>query len=110
MFEEVEVLIDGDGYIFDPKLIAEGEMGGKEAARKLDAGIKGEYGTDSRVGVSVFLNTSGLKKALGWKYPMAEANFGEFEAGFMTIDNFIVVNVGSAPQAADKKMKGVPFS
>ncbi|PPQ66755.1 hypothetical protein CVT24_008712 [Panaeolus cyanescens] len=110
----VIVLVDGDGAIFTTQLISQGQAGGHQAAEKLADSIAQYLGTTNglhqyQLWVYVFLNKRGLIDVLGrMGYPVARARLEEFMVGFnQAADHFILVDVGSAKEAADAKIKAL---
>jgi len=104
--------VDGDGAIFKPQLIAQGQQGGHTAAQMLSESIVQHL--VSTVGINqyqlwvyVFLNKRGLAETFGRAGHLgAKAKFEEFITGFnQAAEKFIMVDVGSAKEAADAKIK-----
>lgn len=110
----IVALVDGDGAIFEPQLVGQGQQGGHTAAEKLSesilqhllstAGVK-QY----QLWVYVFLNKRGLAEAFGRTGHMAaKAKFEDFIAGFnQAAGKFIMVDAGSVKEAADAKIKAI---
>ncbi|KAF9057720.1 hypothetical protein BJ165DRAFT_69378 [Panaeolus papilionaceus] len=110
----VIALVDGDGAIFSTQLIGQGQAGGHQAAEKLTDSIAQYLNTTNGVHqyqlwVYVFLNKRGLVDALGrMGHAIAKARFEEFMVGFnQAADRYILVDVGSAKEAADAKIKAL---
>ncbi|KAF9557235.1 hypothetical protein CPC08DRAFT_743709 [Agrocybe pediades] len=110
----VIALLDGDGTIFNPQLIAQGQSGGHLAAQKLSDAIVQQLATTNGVNqyqlwAYVFLNKRGLTDALGRAgYLAAKAKFDDFVIGFnQAAERFLMVDVGSAKEAADAKIKAL---
>ena len=104
------VLIDGDGAIFLPSLIAEGVEGGIKAGEILYTGIASNL--DNRRfqhHVMVFLNKSGVIATLKRHgYSKSAAMFDEFIIGFnAALRRFCVIGVGES--AAGDKIRGALF-
>ena len=103
------VLIDGDGTVFLPSLIAEGKHGGRKAGGLLSKSI-GSYfpGQLFKLHVYVFLHKSGLAGALIRNKHKNSANkLEEFLIGFnQTASLFSAIDVGKGKEAADNKMRG----
>ncbi|KAF9534146.1 hypothetical protein CPB83DRAFT_803828 [Crepidotus variabilis] len=109
----VIVLIDGDGAIFNPQLVAQGQAGGHIAAQKLSDSIISHlttnYGSNPyQLRVYIFLNKRGLSETLARVGLMpGRHKFEDFIAGFnQAAERFIMLDVGSAKEAADAKIKG----
>ena len=105
--------MDGDGAIFNPQLISQGQAGGHSAAQKLSDAIT--YHLTSTVGsnhyqlwVYIFLNKRGLMDTFGRVGLLtAKTKFEEFTLGFnQAAERFMIVDVGGAKEAADAKIKG----
>ena len=105
--------MDGDGAIFTPQLISQGQAGGHSAAQKLSDAIT--YYLTSTVGsnhyqlwVYIFLNKRGLMDTFGRVgHLLARNKFEEFTLGFnQAAERFMMVDVGGAKEAADAKIKG----
>ena len=106
--KRVVVLIDGDGTVFLPTLIAEGEQGGHEAASRLTTGIESYVGDQqSELHVYVFLKKSDLTSALKCHgHNNSSDKLDEFIMGFNEAYNlFSMVDVG-AKKTADNKIRG----
>ena len=113
----IVVLIDGDGAIFNTKLIAQGQAGGHAAAQKLSDSITQHltttYGVNHyQLWVYVFLGKRGLADAFGRAGLMAaKSKFDDFIMGFnQAAERFIMLDVGGAKEAADTKIKGTTGS
>ncbi|KAJ2916502.1 hypothetical protein MD484_g3893, partial [Candolleomyces efflorescens] len=110
----VVVLVDGDGAIFDDKLIEKGQAGGHAAASRLSSSVNQhilltEGGTDHQLWAHVFLNRRGLADALGRAGLLgAKHKLEDFMIGFnQATERFTMVDVGSAKEAADAKIKSL---
>jgi len=106
--KRVVVLIDGDGAIFHPWLIAKGNQGGKDAAGRLTQGIKAHLEPHQfKLHVYVFLNKYGLKKTLeSCRHTGAAEKFDDFIVGFNeAIDRFAMIDVGRLKEASDHKIR-----
>ncbi|KAJ7230449.1 hypothetical protein GGX14DRAFT_410840 [Mycena pura] len=108
----VVMLIDGDGAIFSPHLIAWGEKGGHAAAQLLSdatlqylADIYGSRGT--QLWVYVFFNRRGLLDTFRREGLSAlTGKFEHFIMGFnQATERFLMVDVGNTKEAADAKLK-----
>ena len=107
------VLLDGDGAVFNPQIISQGQPGGHFAAQKLSDAIM-QYLTTAigtnhyQLWVYIFLNKRGLMDAFGRVGLLsAKSKFDEFTLGFnQAAERFIMVDVGGAKEAADAKIKG----
>ncbi|KAJ2915292.1 hypothetical protein MD484_g5148, partial [Candolleomyces efflorescens] len=103
------VLIDGDGAIFDLELIAQGEEGGHKAASLLSEGIAKHLPNHNghQLWVYVFLNKRGLSETFDRvSEHQARSKLDDFMIGFnQSTERFIMVDVGSAKEAADSKIK-----
>lgn len=105
--------MDGDGAIFNPQIISQGQPGGHCAAQKLSDTIiqhlTSTIGANHyQLWVYIFLNKRGLLDTFGRVGLLsAKAKFEEFILGFnQAAERFIMVDVGSAKEAADAKIKG----
>jgi len=111
--KRVVVLIDGDGTIFLPALIADGKKGGHEAASRLTESIKACPDTQPfQLHVYVFHNRRGLMATLKrCGYAEAAAAFDDFVVGFnQAAERFAMIDAGELKEGSDHKMKGVPLS
>ncbi|RXW13828.1 hypothetical protein EST38_g12024 [Candolleomyces aberdarensis] len=104
------VLIDGDGAIFDPELIAEGKEGGQKAASELSDGIMQHLPSRNshHLWVYVFLNKKGLSDTLGRVSKFtARQRLDDFIIGFNhASERFVMADVGYAKEGADAKIRG----
>ena len=104
-------MIDGDGAIFDLELIAQGEQGGHKAASLLSEGIFKHLPNHSgyQLWVYVFLNKRGLSETFHRvSEHQVRLKLDDFMIGFnQSTERFIMVDVGSAKEAADSKIKGL---
>ena len=105
--------MDGDGAIFNPQIISQGQPGGHVAAQKLSDAIiqqlTSTIGTNHyQLWVYIFLNKRGLMDTFGRVGLLsAKTKFEEFTLGFnQAAERFIMVDVGGAKEAADAKIKG----
>ncbi|EPQ59338.1 hypothetical protein GLOTRDRAFT_125643 [Gloeophyllum trabeum ATCC 11539] len=108
----VVCLIDGDGTIFAPSLLAQGREGGRAAARQLTESIHKYLSElnqfhEAQLWVYVFFNKSGLLGTLQRVGLRDEAqSFEEFMIGFNQAgERFLMVDVGNAKEAADAKIR-----
>jgi hypothetical protein len=107
--KRVVVLIDGDGAIFLPSLIAEGKQGGHEAASRLTTEIKAHLGPQQfKLHVYVFLNRRGLTVTLKRHgHVEAAAMFDEFLVGFnQAAERFAMIDAGELKEGSDHKIRG----
>jgi hypothetical protein len=113
----IVTLLDGDGAIFSNDLIAQGQAGGHTAAQKLSDSIvqhlSTNYGSNQyQLWVYVFFNKRGLMDTFG-RVGLAslKQKFEDFVMGFnQAAERFLMVDVGTAKEAADAKIKGsYPF-
>ncbi|TEB35594.1 hypothetical protein FA13DRAFT_1728438 [Coprinellus micaceus] len=109
----VITLIDGDGAIFEPELIAQGQTGGHLAAEQLLDSIKRYLAEDGmheyQLYVYIFLNKRGLSDTFN-RHGLLQAkrSFDEFIIGFnQAKERFLMVDVGNAKEAADSKIKAI---
>ncbi|CAE6467404.1 unnamed protein product [Rhizoctonia solani] len=98
-------LVDGDGYIFEKKLLVNGYDGGREAAASLTRQLHQDLGnTSTSLWTCVYYNHSGLKKVLSKAQIVSESTFDEFCDGFRSASQLIhMMDVGK--EAADEKIK-----
>lgn len=109
--KRVVVLIDGDGAIFLPSLIAEGKKGGHEAASRLTENIKAYLDLPQfQLHVYVFHNRRGLMATLKrCGYGDAATMFDDFVVGFnQAAERFAMIDAGELKEGSDHKMRGVP--
>ena len=108
-------VIDGDANIFSPALLAQGQYGGQQAAQQLTKGIA-EYLSQEDVQVfgrlsfwiTVYLNRRTLLETLLGNSLCTTEQFEAFLIGFsLASPRFQLVEVGSAQEAVDAKIKGV---
>ena len=114
----VLVLIDGDGMVFDDKLISKGESGGREAAgllwsavttdvhRRIIPGLPSDYKVVTRIyanvkGLGDVCNRSGIID-----HPMVMEDFARGFTGSKQLFDF--VDVGTGKDRADDKISGTP--
>lgn len=108
--KRVVVLIDGDGAIFLPSLIAEGKKGGHEAASRLTESIKAHLEPAKfQLHVYVFHNRRGLMNTLKrCGYPDAATMFDDFVVGFnQAAERFAMIDAGEIKEGSDHKMRGM---
>ncbi|KAF8974358.1 hypothetical protein BDZ97DRAFT_1911551 [Flammula alnicola] len=87
----IVTLLDGDGAIFHNNLIVQGQPGGHIAAQRLSDSI-----------IQHLTSTNGANQISA-----AKVKFDEFIMGFnQAAERFIMLDVGSAKEAADAKIKG----
>ncbi|KAK4965647.1 hypothetical protein LTR66_012108 [Elasticomyces elasticus] len=111
----VLVLIDGDGYPFDDRLIRGGSDGGATAARLLSNSVRqlvarlGPEMDQCRIMIRIYANLHGLSKA------MAKANLAgnearslaPFTSSFTRSENlFDFVDVGDSKDTTEYKIRG----
>ena len=112
----VLVLIDGDGMIFDDKLIAKGEVGGKEAAGLLWNAVTADVhrrvpdlGSDYKVVTRIYANLKGLGDVCNLSgimdHPMLMEEFARGFTGSKQLFDF--VDVGTGKDRADDKISGI---
>jgi hypothetical protein len=110
--KRIVVLIDGDGAIFDLKLVADGKKGGREAALMLATGVTQHLQNQEQEGIRlfayVFLQKQGLENAFRRSSnALAAKKLGDFMAGFNQAEHrFIMVDSGDDNEATDAKLKG----
>ena len=110
--KRVVVLIDGDGAIFLPSLIAEGKKGGHDAASRLTESIKAHLEPlKFQLHVYVFHNRRGLMSTLKrCGYPEAAIMFDDFVVGFnQAAERFAMIDAGEIKEGSDHKMRGMPI-
>ncbi|KZT02748.1 uncharacterized protein LAESUDRAFT_738628 [Laetiporus sulphureus 93-53] len=109
-------LIDGDGNIFSPELLAMGQVGGRQAAMLLTKGITDYLDSidspdDAMLGraqfwLTIYCNKSGLQEALTQNDVCTAEQFEAFFIGFnQATPLFSMVDVGNGKEAADAKIK-----
>ncbi|KAF9451614.1 hypothetical protein P691DRAFT_662752, partial [Macrolepiota fuliginosa MF-IS2] len=108
----VIVLLDGDGAIFTPQLIALGQSGGHKVASQLSESIKTHILSldeirQFQLSVYVFFNRRGLADTFNrCGHHAAKARLEDFITGFnQATERFMMVDVGSGKEAADAKIK-----
>ena len=109
--KRVVVLIDGDGTIFLPSLIAGGKEGGHEAASRLTEEIQAYLAPHQfQLHVYVFHNKRGLMNTLKLcGYRAAAAAFDDFVVGFnRAAERFAMIDAGEPKEGVDHKIRGVP--
>ncbi|KZW02140.1 hypothetical protein EXIGLDRAFT_736846 [Exidia glandulosa HHB12029] len=105
------VLIDGDGCIFSPELLALGSNGGSRAANILTRGITAflEEELGSRrvdIWTTIFLNFHGLGETLAANNIATVDQFNAFVQAFNQSGRlFTVVDCGKGKESADSKIK-----
>ncbi|MCJ1415409.1 hypothetical protein MMC32_001741 [Xylographa parallela] len=119
------VLVDGDNYVFDDKLLQMGTDGGVEAARLLCEAVKAELkshddgistiyagASEWRIMVRLYANFAGLSAALvraGLQKSVNDLN--KFAGGFTRGQPlFDFVDAGIEKEGADHKIRGKPQS
>jgi hypothetical protein len=110
MSTQIVCLIDGDGFIFTPELLCQGQQGGRIAARTLAESIRAHLHSEIEqldLWVYIFCNKRGLVEALARAgHPDAKTHFDDFVIGFNQAgERFLMVDVGSGKEAADAKIK-----
>lgn len=114
----VLVLIDGDGMIFDDKLIEEGELGGREAAGLLWNAITDhvhhnvhDLGSDYKIVARIYANLKGLGEVCNRAGILNRPSMmEEFARGFTGSKQlFDFVDVGMGKDRADDKISGMNF-
>lgn len=106
--KRVVALIDGDGAIFLPSLIAEGKTGGHEAASRLTESIKAHLGPQQfQLHVYIFHNRRGLITTLKrCGYGDAATMFDDFVVGFnQAAGRFAMIDAGELKEGSDHKMR-----
>ncbi|KAF8558842.1 hypothetical protein OG21DRAFT_1404128, partial [Imleria badia] len=110
--KRVICLLDGDGTIFNPDLIAQGQEGGLEAARLLTESVRHFLTSDLRhekfhLWVYLFYNKRGLLETFSRVgLSPARLKFDDFIIGFnQAAERFLMVDVGGGKEAADAKIK-----
>jgi len=101
-------LIDGDGAIFLPSLIAEGKKGGHDAATRLTECIKAHLEPlKFQLHVYVFHNRRGLISTLKrCGHPEAAIMFDDFVVGFnQAAERFAMIDAGEIKEGSDHKMR-----
>lgn len=111
--KRVICLLDGDGTIFSPDLITQGQEGGLEAARLLTERVRHYLASDIdhekfHLWVYLFYNKRGLLDTfVRVGLPAAKLKFDDFILGFNQAgERFLMVDVGGSKEAADAKIKG----
>lgn len=108
--KRVVVLIDGDGAIFLPSLIAGGKEGGHEAASRLTEKIQAHLAPHQfQLHVYVFHNRRGLMNTLKrCGHNAAAAAFDDFVVGFnQAAERFAMIDAGELKEGSDHKIRGV---
>ncbi|KAI0092084.1 hypothetical protein BDY19DRAFT_875855, partial [Irpex rosettiformis] len=108
-------LIDGDGNLFAPYPIAEGNLaGGRHAAMRLTEGINDHMASVNNGGSSgrgqirltIYCNKKGLSETLTSNNVCTAEQFDEFFMGFnQAAPLFLFVDVGVGKEAVDSKIK-----
>lgn len=106
--------MDGDGTIFSPDLISQGQEGGLEAARLLTERVRHYLASDLdhekfHLWVYLFYNKRGLLETFARVgHSAAKLKFDDFIIGFnQAAERFLIVDVGGSKEAADAKIKGL---
>lgn len=111
----VLLLIDGDGMIFEDKLIDQGEVGGREAAGHLWNAITDhihqnipDLGSDYRIVTRIYANLKGLGEVCNKAGILSRPSLmDEFARGFTGSKQlFDFVDVGMGKDRADDKISG----
>ncbi|KAJ7780175.1 hypothetical protein DFH07DRAFT_794069 [Mycena maculata] len=108
----VVILLDGDGAIFSPHLIGQGQKGGHAAAQLLSDStmhcLTTNHGPRTlQLWVYVFFNKRGLIETFrrAGFIPLI-SKFEDFVMGFnQATERFLMVDVGNTKEAADAKLK-----
>ncbi|KAG9075828.1 hypothetical protein FRC06_009864 [Ceratobasidium sp. 370] len=101
-------VIDGDGYIFNAKLLMLGTEGGRQAASKLRQHIITHYGSSQDLLVNVFFNREGLSKTIKAHLGVLPETFNAFILGFNTASPLMsMLDVGTGKEAADAKIREI---
>ncbi|KAH7101327.1 hypothetical protein BKA62DRAFT_182600 [Auriculariales sp. MPI-PUGE-AT-0066] len=102
-------LIDGDGTIFAPEYLVEGQQGGRRAAKELNERLINHLGVSSRAAfrilVNVYCNKIGLRTTLAYAKFCTFTQFDAFWDGFQATGLFSVIDVGQGKEAADAKIR-----
>ncbi|KAH7101344.1 hypothetical protein BKA62DRAFT_703487 [Auriculariales sp. MPI-PUGE-AT-0066] len=105
----VMCLIDGDGAIFAPEYLVDGQQGGRRAAQTFSSLVLDSLGVEMRQGVRVFVNVycnkTGLRAALVRSGLCSGAQVDAFWDGFQATGLFCVIDVGAGKEAADAKIR-----
>jgi hypothetical protein len=104
-------LIDGDGTIFAPEYLADGQQGGRRAAQILNSRLLRYLDNEgvrsgTRILVNVYCNKFGLRKTLARSKLCSTQQFDEFWNGFQASALFSVIDAGQGKEAADAKIRG----
>ncbi|TDL29239.1 hypothetical protein BD410DRAFT_779576 [Rickenella mellea] len=111
--QRIICLIDGDGTIFTTDLLAQGQQGGRLAARQLTEAIQDYVGPSCprSLWVYIFYNRRGLLDTFGksgTEFRGARDAFDDFVIGFnQSCERFLMVDVGYGKEAADAKIKAL---
>jgi len=106
----VVALIDGDGAIFLPSLMAMGKEGGHVAALKLTESINRYLAPNQfQLHVYVFHNKRGLSNTLKRSgQHEASSKFEDFIVGFnQAAERFAIIDAGELKEGSDHKIRGV---
>ncbi|KAG8218786.1 hypothetical protein J3R82DRAFT_4461 [Butyriboletus roseoflavus] len=110
--KRVICLLDGDGTIFSPDLITQGQEGGLEAARLLTVRVRHYLASDLEhekfhLWVYLFYNKRGLLETFARVgLSAAKQKFDDFIIGFnQAAERFLILDVGGSKEAADAKIK-----
>ncbi|CAE6372169.1 unnamed protein product [Rhizoctonia solani] len=99
-------LIDGDGCIFNERLLMQGVDGGREAASTLRQHIASHYGGHADILVHIFFNREGLGSTVKKYLAITSAVFSAFISGFNTASPLMsMLDVGAGKEAADAKIR-----
>ena len=113
--KRVVVLIDGNGVIIHPSLIAKGNEGGRQAALRLITEIASYLKPQQfKLRVYVFLHKRGLLKALeNHGYIQSAEKFDDFIKGLNeandVVEYFAIIETGDPEEASYNKMRGMPW-
>lgn len=113
MEKRIVCLIDGDGTVFSSELIAQGQEGGRLAAKQLSESVHFHLQASANpchLWTYVFFNKRGLMDTFaraGATFREAREHFDDFIQGFnQSSERFVMVDVGTGKEAADAKIKG----
>ncbi|KAJ1301047.1 hypothetical protein OPQ81_003466 [Rhizoctonia solani] len=99
-------LIDGDGCIFNERLLTQGVEGGREAACTLRQHIASHYNGNADILVHVFFNREGLGSTIKKYLSITSPVFSAFINGFNTASPLMsMLDVGAGKEAADAKIR-----
>ncbi|KAH7101337.1 hypothetical protein BKA62DRAFT_770616 [Auriculariales sp. MPI-PUGE-AT-0066] len=106
----VVCLIDGDGTIFAPEYLSDGQQGGRRAAQALNAGLLEYLNSDGvrsgiRIIVNLYVNKLGLRTTLARANVCSIQQYDSFWDGFQATSLFSIIDVGQSKEAADAKIR-----